>query len=69
LNLIERWFRELTVKRIRRGTFPNVPTLITAIKDYIDNHNQHPQVFVWTAPMGQILAKVAKSKEVLDALQ
>jgi transposase len=68
VNLIERWFRELTVKRIRRGTFQNVPALITAIRDYIDNHNQHPQVFVWTAPVEQILAKVAKSKEVLDAL-
>jgi transposase len=68
LNLIERWFRELTVKRIRRGTFQNVPALIAAIRDYIDNHNQHSQVFVWTAPVEQILAKVAKSKEVLDAL-
>ncbi len=68
LNLIERWFREITVKRIRRGTFQNVPALIAAIRDYIDNHNQHPQVFVWTAPVEQILAKVAKSKEALDAL-
>jgi transposase len=69
LNLVERWFREITDKRIRRGTFQNVPALIAAIRDYIDNHNQHPQVFVWTAPVEQILVKVAKSKEVLDALQ
>jgi transposase len=68
LNLVERWFREITVKRIRRGTFQNVPALIAAIRDYINNHNQHPQVFVWTAPVEQILAKVAKSKEALDAL-
>ncbi len=68
LNLVERWFRELTVKRIRRGTFQNVPALIAAIKDYIDNHNQNPQVFVWTARAEQILTKVAKSKEALDAL-
>ena len=68
LNLVERWFREITDKRIRRGTFQNVPALIAAIRDYIDNHNQHPQVFVWTAPVEQILVKVAKSKEVLDAL-
>ena len=68
LNLVERWFRELTVKRIRRGTFHNVPALIAAIRDYIDNHNQHPQVFVWTAPVEHILAKVAKSKEALDAV-
>jgi transposase len=68
LNLVERWFRELTDKRIRRGTFRNVSTLIAAIKDYIDNHNQNSQVFVWTAPVERILTKVAKSKEVLDAL-
>jgi transposase len=61
LNLVERWFRELTVKRIRRGTFRNVPALVATIKDYIDNHNQNPQVFVWTAPVEQILTKVAKS--------
>jgi len=68
LNMIERWFSEITVKRIRRGTFQNVPVLIAAIRDYIDNHNQNPQVFVWSAPVEQILAKVAKSKEALDAL-
>jgi transposase len=68
LNMVERWFREITDKRIRRGTFRNVPALIEAIKNYIDNHNQNPQVFVWTAPVAQILTKVAKSKEALDAL-
>jgi len=68
LNLVERWLRELTVKRIRRGTFHNVATLVTAIRNYIHNHNQNPQVFVWTAPVEQILTKVAKSKEALDAL-
>jgi transposase len=68
LNLVERWLRELTVKRIRRGTFHNVPALVAAIRNYIDNHNQNPQVFVWTAPAEQILTKVAKSKEALDAL-
>lgn len=68
LNMVERWFREITDKRIRRGTFRNVPALIEAIKSYIDNHNQNPQVFVWTAPVAQILTKVAKCKEALDAL-
>jgi transposase len=68
VNMVERWFREITDKRIRRGTFRNVPALIDAIKNYIDNHNQNPQVFVWTAPVAQILTKVAKSKEALDAL-
>lgn len=68
LNMVERWFRELTEKRIRRGTFRNVATLIAAIKDYLDNHNQNPRVFVWSAPVERILAKIAKCKETLDAL-
>lgn len=68
LNMVERWFRDITDKRIRRGTFRNVPALVEAIKNYIDNHNQNPQVFVWTASVAQILSKVAKSKEALDSL-
>lgn len=68
LNLVERWFREITDKRIRRGTFHSVPDLIDAIKDYIDNHNQNPQVFVWTASVEKIMSKITKCKEALDAL-
>jgi len=68
LNLVERWFREITDKRIRRGSFQNVSALINAIKDYLENHNQNPKIFVWSAPLERILAKIAKCKEVLDAL-
>ena len=68
LNLVERWFREITDKRIRRGTFRNVPMLIAAIEEYLRNHNQNPHVFVWSAPVERILAKIAKCKEALDAL-
>jgi len=68
LNLVERWFREITDKRIRRGSFQNVPALITAIQGYLNHHNQNPKVFVWSAPVERILAKVAKCKEVLDSL-
>ena len=68
LNLVERWFRELTDKRIRRGSFHNVRELIAAIQGYLDNHNQNPRVFVWTASVERILTKVAKCKEALDAL-
>jgi transposase len=67
LNLIERWFREITDKRIRRGTFRNVRALIAAITQYLENHNQNPRVFVWSAPVERILAKIAKCKEALDA--
>ena len=68
LNMIERWFRELTDKRIRRGSFRNVPELIAAIKGYLNGHNQNPRVFVWRAPVEGILAKIAKSKEALVTL-
>lgn len=68
LNLVERWFREITDKRIRRGSFRNVPELIAAIKEYLNNHNQNPKVFVWTASVERIMAKVAKCKEALDSL-
>jgi hypothetical protein len=59
LNMVERWFREPTDKRVCRGSFANVPALVAAIKDYLDNHNQQPQVFVWSAPVARILAKIA----------
>lgn len=67
LNLVERWFGEITDKRIRRGSFHNVRALIKAITQYLDNHNQNPRVFVWSAPVERILAKIAKCKEALDA--
>ena len=68
LNLVERWFRDLTDKRIRRESFESVPELITTINDYLAQSNQNPHVFVWTASAERILAKIAKCKEALDAL-
>jgi transposase len=68
LNLVERWFREITDKRIRRGTFQSVPELIAAIQEYLKNHNQNPKIFVWTASVDRIMAKVAKCKEALETL-
>lgn len=68
LNLIERWFGNLTQQRLRRGSFHNVKELIQTIHDYIRGHNQNPRVFVWSASVERILAKVAKCKEALDAL-
>jgi hypothetical protein len=66
--MVERWFRQLTDNRIRRGSFRNVPELIAAIKEYLDNHNQNPRIFTWTASVERILAKVAKCKEALGTL-
>ena len=65
LNLIERWFAEITRKRIRRGTFRSVPALIRAIEDYVTHHNRHASPFLWTAPAATILRKVRHCKEVL----
>jgi transposase len=69
LNLVERWFREITDKRIRRGVFHSVPQLIDAITTYIENHNQEPKAFTWTAGVERILEKVRRAREVLDKVQ
>jgi len=66
LNVIERWFRDLTEKRIRRGTFQNVNQLIEAITSYIDEHNENPKSFVWTKKAEDILKKVSRAKAALD---
>ncbi len=67
LNLVERWFRKLTVKRLRRGSFESVPALVKTITDYIAANNQNPRVFVWTATVESIMRKIAKCKEASDA--
>lgn len=68
LNMVERWFREITQKRIRRGAFQSVNALVDAIMDYLEASNAHPKPFVWTAPMQNILAKVRRANEVLETL-
>ena len=68
LNLVERWFRELTDKRIRRGVFHSVAELTAAIETYIENHNHDPKPFVWSATADQIIQKVSKCKAILETL-
>ncbi len=68
LNLVERWFGEITRKRIRRDSFHSVPQLIDAIMDYIAKHNEHPQAFVWSAKVTDILEKVRRARAVLDKM-
>ena len=58
LNLVERWFAEITRERIRRSTFENVPALVTAIKDYLMKYNAGPRPFVWTKDAGMILEQL-----------
>ena len=66
LNLVERWFRELTDKAIRRGVFHSVPDLIAAIEKYMQVHNDEPKPLVWTAPTESILAKVRRGRVALN---
>jgi transposase len=60
INLVERWFAELTNKRIRRGVFRSVKELEAAIREYIAVHNENLKPFVWTRTADQILASIAR---------
>jgi len=60
INLVERWFAELTNRRIRRGVFRSVKELESAIREYIAIHNEDPAPFIWTKTADQILASIAR---------
>src|SRR2546422_11768108 len=68
LNLVERWFREITTKRIRRGVFHSVEDLVAAIDTYLRETNKNPKPFVWTASVETILAKIARCKATFETL-
>ena len=67
INQIERWFAEITCKRIHRGTFHSVRDLIDAINDYIRIYNKNPRPFQWVASASRIIRKVRKYKDTLEA--
>ncbi|MGH9360137.1 MAG: hypothetical protein ACRD1O_13310 [Terriglobia bacterium] len=67
LNLVERWFAEITRKRIRRGTFHGVTELNRAISEYLRENNRNPRPFIWTASASTIMKKIKHCKEALDA--
>ena len=69
LNLIERWFAELTNKRIRRGSFLDVDDLQTAIHEFLSAWNEHPKPFVWTATVDSIVAKLTRCRQTLEQIQ
>jgi hypothetical protein len=69
LNLIERWFAELTNKRIRRGSFLDVDDLIAAIEEFLQVWNENPKPFVWTATVDSIVAKLARCRQTLEQIQ
>src|SRR6201987_1142869 len=67
LNMVERFFAEITRNRIRRGAFRSVDELKSAIMEYLENHNADPKPFIWTKSVGQILEKVARAKQALES--
>jgi len=69
LNMVERWFRDLTQERIRRGTFRSVKELETAILAYLEEHNDNPEPFVWTATPERIIEKFRRARATLDKMQ
>jgi transposase len=69
LNMVERWFRDLTDKASRRGVFRSVPELIAAIEQYLQIHNEDPKPFVWTATAESILAKVRRGRVTLEQVK
>jgi transposase len=69
LNLVERWFRELTEKAIRRGSFVSVPDLKQAIDEFMRAWNQNPKPFIWTASVGQIIEKIDRARAKVEQIQ
>jgi transposase len=69
LNMVERFFRDLTVNRLRRGVFRDVIELVTAIDDYVDLHNEKPKPFIWTKSANDILEKVKRARKTLVNVQ
>jgi transposase len=66
LNLVERWFGELTSKRIRRGSFGSVDDLKLAIDEFLNAWNEKPKPFVWTATVDSIVAKLSRCRQTLE---
>jgi hypothetical protein len=66
LNMVERFFRDLTQNRLRRGVFRDVKELVMAIGTYIDRHNENPKPFIWTASAADILDKVTRAHRSLN---
>jgi transposase len=69
LNLVERWFRELTQKAVRRGVFFSVSDLVQAIEAFLATWNENPQPFVWTAQLEEILEKIERARAKLESMQ
>jgi transposase len=69
MNLVERWFAELTRKRLKRGVFHSVDELINVIMTAVEQHNENPKPFIWTATADEIIAKFRHARAALDSTQ
>ena len=69
LNMVERFFRDITTERIRRGVFTSVPELEAAIDEYVAHHNVNPKPFIWTKSARDILQKVIRANSRLSSKQ
>ncbi len=69
LNMIERWFANLTARRIRRGVFHSVPERVQVINDYVRIHNEDPAPFIWTASVQSIMQKIHRCKVIYETLR
>lgn len=67
LNMVERFFCDITDQRLRRGVFTSVPELVTAIDEYIADHNKRPKPFIWTKSARDILQKVIRTNSRLSS--
>lgn len=66
LNMVERFFRDLTQRELRRGAFKSLEQLQAALTDYVVRHNENPNPFIWTAKASDILEKVKRARAALD---
>jgi len=69
LNMVERFFRDITTEQLRRGVFRSVPELVKTIEDYVALHNKNPKPFIWTAKASDILQKVIRANKHLSSKQ
>jgi len=69
LNMVERFFRDISENRLRRGVFTSVPELVAAIDEYVAHHNTNPKPFIWTKSARDILQKVIRANRHLSSKQ
>ncbi len=69
VNLVERWFGELTQKAVRRGAFASVPDLVQTIEEFLAAWNENPRPFVWTAKLEDLLKKIERARAKLESIK